>query len=170
VDRRLNTRNEELVEHLVRCMEQEGLTIEAANAPGYRRPRPVKSGLWRARFCPDVVARDGRRVIFGVVQSEVAASSESFRNQLETFASKCRMLVICVPGHAADRAVEVLFHNADMPHWRKMRLLRHPNAKWQDVPKRAKTRRRNFDHPTVTVVEEGHLLSTRMHDDVIQDG
>src|SRR5881398_2873222 len=123
---------EELVGHLVRCMEREGLTIEAAHAPGYRKPGNVKPGLSRSRFRPDVVARDGRRTIFGVAKSEAEASKGYVRDQLETFAGKCRMLVICIPEEAANQAVERLFHNPEMQHWRKMRLLRHPDTNWQE--------------------------------------
>jgi hypothetical protein len=128
--------HEELVWHLVLCMKQEGLTIEAADVPGYRRPGVVKPGLLKSRFRPDVVARDGRRTIFGVAKSAPEASRADVRDQLETFASKCRMLVICIPQEAANQVVSALFHNADMPHWRKMRLLRHPDPKWQEVPRR----------------------------------
>ena len=125
--------HEELVAHLVRSMEQRGLEIVAADAPGYRKPRHVKAGLRRLRFRPDVVARDGRRTIFGVAKSEAEASQGDLRDQLETFAGKCRMVVICVPERAADQAKATLFLNADMLHWRKMRLLRHPGTEWQEV-------------------------------------
>jgi hypothetical protein len=145
--------HEELVEHLVRSMEQEGFTIEAADAPGYQKPGHVKPGLRRSRFRPDVVARDGRRTIFGVAKSEGEASKPYVRDQLETFAGKCRMLVICIPEEAADQAVDTLFHNADMLHSQRMRLLRHPDTKWQEVPRRPQATRRP-DHVSVRVMNE----------------
>jgi hypothetical protein len=157
VDKRKNkaegSLHEGLVQHLVRSMEQEGLTIEAADAPGYRKPGRVKPGLGRARFRPDVVARDGRRTIFGVAKTETEASKAHVRDQLETFAGKCRMLVICLPDEAADQAVDALFHNADMPHRGKMRLLRHPDTKWQEVSRRPQARS-GPRHASVRVVDE----------------
>lgn len=143
----------ELVEHLVRCMEQQGLTIEAADAPGYRKPGHIKQGLRRSRLRPDVVARDGRRTIFGVAKSEAEASEAHVPDQLETFAGKCRMLVICIPKQAANQAVDTVFHNVDMQLSRKMRLLRHPDANWREVPRRSQaTKPATFD-PRVVVVE-----------------
>jgi hypothetical protein len=149
--------HQELVEHLMRSMEQEGLTIEAADVPGHRRPGHVKTGLRRSRFRPDVVALDGRRTIFGVDKTEAEMSSGYVRHQLETFAGKCRMLVICMPQEAADQAVEGLFQNATMLRSQKMRLLRHPDSKWQEVPRtrQAKTRR-TLDHASVIVIVEHH--------------
>ena len=128
----------ELVAHLLRSMEQEGLTIEAADAPGHRK---VKAGLRRSRSRPDVVARDGRRAIFGVAKSAADASKADAQDQLEALAGKCRMLVICIPKEAADQAVDTLFQNADMPLRRKMRLLRYPEARWQELPRRQQATR-----------------------------
>jgi hypothetical protein len=151
--------HEELVAHLVRCMEREGLTIEAADAPGYRKPGHVKPGLRRSRFRPDVVARDGRRTIFGVAKSEAEASQAYVPDQLETFAGKCRILVICIPQDAADQTVDTLFRNADMLHSQKLRLLRHLDSKWQEVPRTPQaTRRPNSDHVSVRVMVERHLM------------
>jgi hypothetical protein len=130
--------HEELVQHLLRSMEQQGLTIEAADAPGFRK---VKAGLRRARLRPDVVARDGRRAIFGVAKSAAEASKADLQDQLETLAGNCRMLVICIPQEAANQAVDTLFQNADMPNWRKMRLLRYPEARWQELPRRQQATR-----------------------------
>ena len=147
----------ELVEHLVRSMEREGLKIEAADAPGYRKPGYLKSGLRRSRLRPDVVARDGRRTIFGVATSEAEASKADVRDQLETFAGKCRMLVICIPEEGANQAVDTLFRKADMLNWRKMRLLRHPATTWQEAPRRPQASRRPaFDYASVRVVVDGH--------------
>jgi hypothetical protein len=149
--------HEELVEHLMHSMEQEGLTIEAADAPGHRRPGHVKAGLRRSRFRPDVVALDGRRTIFGVAMTEAEASNAYVRNQLETFAGKCRMLVICIPQEAADQAVDALFHDADMLRRRKMRLLRYPDTKWQELPRTPQgTTRPSFDHASVILMAEHH--------------
>ena len=145
--------HDELVAHLVRCMEQEGLTIEAADAPGHKRPGHVKSGLPRSRFRPDVVARDGRRTIFGVAKSEAEASRAHVREQLETFSGKCRMLVICIPQEGADRAVDALFLNKDMVGRQKMRLLRYPDTKWQEVSKTPQATRQRADHVSVVIVE-----------------
>jgi hypothetical protein len=128
--------HDKLVEHLLRTMEQEGLTIEAANAPGHRKPGHVKGGPRRTRVRPDVVARDGRRAIFGIANSDTEASLADVHDQLETLAGKCRMLVICIPEQTADHAVDALFQSADMSLRQKMRLLRHPDARWQAVPRR----------------------------------
>jgi hypothetical protein len=145
--------HDELVAHLVRCMEQEGLTIEAADARGYRRPGHVKSGLPRSRFRPDVVARDGRRTIFGVAKTEAEAGRAYVREQLETFSGKCRTLVICIPQEGADQAMDALFLNKDMVGRQKMRLLRYPGTKWQEVSRTPQATRRPADHVSVVIVE-----------------
>jgi hypothetical protein len=146
--------HQELVEHLVRSMEQVGLTIESADAPGYRKPGRVGSGLLRSGCRPDVIARHGRRTIFGVASHDADASKADVRDQLDTLAAKCRMLVICMPLEAADRAGDALFHNPDLLHWRKIRLLRHPDTTWQEAPRRLpSTKRPAFDHAVVRVVE-----------------
>jgi hypothetical protein len=134
-------------------MEREGLTIEAADAPGHRK---VKAGLRRSRSRPDVVARDGRRTIFGVAKSAAEASKADVQDQLEALAGKCRMLVICIPREAADQAVDTLFQNVDMPLWGKMRLLRYPEARWQELPRRQQTTRQPT--PAVRVVVERDLM------------
>ena len=139
-----NTR-QELVEHLVRCMEQQGLTIEAADASGYRKPGHVKSGLRRSKSRPDVVARDGRRTIFGIVHGG---------DQLEALAGKCRTLVICVPKAVADEATSTLFHSVDTQLSRKMRLLKHPDTSWQEMPKRLQASRPPAFDPVVRIVDD----------------
>jgi hypothetical protein len=145
--------HEELVQHLVRSMEREGLTIEAADAPGHRK---VKAGLRRARLRPDVIARDGRRAIFGVAKTEAEASKAEVQDELESLAGKCRMLVICIPEEAANQAVDTLFQKADTPNWRKMRLLRHPEARWQELPRRQQAT--SQPAPGVRVVVERDLM------------
>jgi hypothetical protein len=105
---------------------------------------------------PDVVARDGRRTIFGVAKSEAEASRARVRDQLETFSGKCRTLVICIPQEGADQAADALSHNADMIGWQKMRLLRHPDTKWQEVPRTPQAARRPTDHVSVRVIAEHH--------------
>ena len=127
---------EELVLHLVRCMEREGLTIEAADAPGYTKPSAVKRGLRPGRGRPDVIARDGRRTILGAAKTAQGIGESHVPGQLETFASKCRLLVVCVPEEVADDAIALL-NAADMPHRPKVRLLRYPQAKWDEFPKLA---------------------------------
>jgi hypothetical protein len=128
--------HEELVLHLVACMEREGLTVEAADAPGYGKPPQLKRGLRPGRGRPAVVARDGRRTILGEVKTAQEMGEGHVPEQLETFASKCRLLVVCVPEGVADEAVSLL-NGADMPHRPKMRLLRYPRAKWDEFPKLA---------------------------------
>jgi hypothetical protein len=137
----------ELVEHLVRCMEAAGLEIEAAGAPGYRKPGHIKGGFLRSKLRPDVVARDGRRAIFGVA---VSSPEECVREQLEVLAGKCRTVVICVSAEAAGPAVDDLLQDAGKPHWRKMRLLRHPQTQWQEMPRRRPTGA--TINPAITVV------------------
>jgi hypothetical protein len=141
------TTRQELVEHLVLCMEQQGLTIEAADAPGHRKPPHVKSGLRRSRVRPDVVARDGRRTIFGIVHGG---------DQLEVLAGKCRTLVICVPKAVADEAASTLLHNVDTQLSRKMRLLKHPDTSWQEMPRRAHAARLPAFDPVVRIVADSH--------------
>jgi hypothetical protein len=128
-------------------MEQQGLTIEAADAPGHRKPAPVKSGLRRSRVRPDVVARDGRRTIFGVVHGG---------DQLEVLAGKCRTLVICVPQAVADQAASTLLHGVDMQLSRKMRLLKHPDTSWQEMPKRLQASRPAAFDPVVRILGDSH--------------
>jgi hypothetical protein len=121
-----NTRgNDELVAHLVRCMQEQGLVIQEANAPGYRKPGHGKFGLRRSTVRPDVVALDGRRTIFGIV-----STTGEVDNQLEALAAKCRLVVICVPEKAADRLVTTF---SDTPSWRKLRLLKHPHTIWEEA-------------------------------------
>ena len=128
----------DLVRHLVLCMEQEGFTIEAAGVPGYPKPPQVKRfGLRPGRFRPDVVARDGRRTVFGIAKAGEEIGEAYVPEQLESFAQISRLLVICLPEAAADGAIETLFLKEHLPHWRKMRLLRYPAEKWQEVPKAA---------------------------------
>ncbi len=128
--------HDELVQHLMRCMQQEGITVEAADAPGHSRPRPVKLlGLRPGRLRPDVVGRDGRRMTLGKAISATEIADSSLPGRLETFARHCRMLVVCVPGSAADEAIATLFHGQQLPHRAKLRLLVHPRMKWEDVPK-----------------------------------
>jgi|SRR5215213_5793329 len=134
--------HEELVAHLVRCMEEQGLTIEAADAPGYRKPRHIKSGLRRSKVRPDVVALDGRRTIFGV-----AGGTGDLGEMVEALAAKCRIVVICVPQHATDG----LF--SDTPSWRKLRLLKHPHTKWEEVRRPRQASRQPAD-PGVKVIIE----------------
>jgi hypothetical protein len=148
--------HQELVEHLVRCMELQGFTIEAADAPGYRKPGNVKSGLRRSRVRPDVVARDGRRTIFGVAKGGAEASDAQVGDQLETFAGRCRMLVICIPKQAANQAGDTRFHSVDVQLSRKMRLLRHPDISWQEMPRRAQASRPATFDPVVRIVADHH--------------
>ena len=125
MDGRPNTRSkEELVAHLVRSMQQHGLVIQEANAPGYRKPGHIKSGLRRSKVRPDVVALDGRRTIFGIVSSKGDVD-----DQLEALAAKCRVVVICLPEKAADGLVTI----SETPSWRKLRLLRYPHTDWEEV-------------------------------------
>jgi hypothetical protein len=127
--------HEELVRHLVRCMEDEGLEIEAADAPGHPKPKPVKRSLRPERSRPDVVARDRRRTVFGEALSVADIGESYIPEKLATLAQKCRLLVICVPESVAQQAIEKLFSGERMPHRPKMRLLRHPRAKWEEPPK-----------------------------------
>ena len=137
-----------LVEHLVRCMEGAGLEIEAALAPGYRKPSHIKAGFLRSKVRPDVVARDGRRAIFGIA---VSNAEESVPEHLEVLAGKCRTVVICVSAEAAESVVADLLQDAAKPHWHKMRLLRHPHTQWQEMPRaRPTTGHATFD-PVVIV-------------------
>jgi hypothetical protein len=142
----------ELVAHLVRCMEGAGLEIESAVAPGYRKPAHIKAGFMRSKLRPDVVARDGRRTIFGIA---VSNADESLREQLDVLAGKCRTIVICIPNDPADQALDMLLQDAGAPHFRKMRVLRHPSTKWQELPRRPRATAQPNPNPSVTVVIEG---------------
>ena len=137
--------HEELVQHLVRCMEQQGLTIEAADAPGYRKPRPFKRfGLGSSRLRPDVVARDGRRTIFGAAKCASEIGEARVSVELDKLAGKSRLLVVCIPEAGADETIETLFHRTPMPHRQKIRLLRYPKTRWEEIPKSAL---RKLHHP-----------------------
>jgi hypothetical protein len=127
--------HEELVRHLLRAMEEEGLEIEAADLYGRAKPKPVKAGLRPGRSRPDVVARDGRRTVFGLALLPSDISAGHMPEKLATLAQKCRLLVICVSEDAAQQALDTLFNREGMPHRPKMRLLRHPALKWEDPPK-----------------------------------
>jgi hypothetical protein len=127
--------HEELVRHLVFCIEEQGLEMEAADLYGHTKPKPVKMGLRPGRSRPDVVAKDGRRTVFGVglLPSEIGAAY--LPEKLATLAQKCRLLVICVSEDAAQQALDMLFNREQLAHRPKMRLLRHPLGKWEDPPK-----------------------------------
>jgi hypothetical protein len=125
----------ELIRHMVRSMEEQGLEIEAADVSGRAKPKPVKRGMRPARSRPDVVAKDGRRTVFGVALVPVDIVDRHTPEKLETLAQKCRFLVICVAEEAAQQVVDVLFNGEQIPHRPKMRLLKHPLAKWEDPPK-----------------------------------
>jgi hypothetical protein len=126
---------EELVRHLLRAMEEQGLEIEAADLYGRAKPKPVRLGLRPGRSRPDVMARDGRRTAFGLalLQSDIGAAH--MPEKLATLAQKCRLLVICVSEDDAQHALDTLFNRERLAHRRKMRLLRHPRLKWEDPPK-----------------------------------
>jgi len=146
---------EELVQHLVRCMEEQGLTVEAADAPGYRRPRLVKHfGLRSSRLRPDVIAKDGRRSVFGAVKCGSEIGQAHLAGHLEGLASKCRLLVVCIPEAAADEAMDTLFHQAPMPQRQKIRLLRYPKTRWEDIPKSAVRKVHRPDPSTLVHVRD----------------
>src|SRR5262245_24444286 len=128
---------EELVRHLVRCMERDGMVIEAADLPGHNKPGALKRGLIRSRLKPDAVARDGRRIIFGIAASGAEIAGRDLPPHLEALAGKCRMLVVCVPNDRADEVVDAVLRGGQVPSWRKLRLLSHPMTKWAEVPKPA---------------------------------
>jgi hypothetical protein len=134
--------HDQLVEHLIACMKHAGVTVEAAEAPGFKRPRQFKRlGLRTGRFRPDVIARDGRRSVLGVCKSGAELREAHLPDQLEAFAQRCRMLIVCVCEADAEEALEALFPDADTPHRLKLRLLRHPRPRWEDVPKTAARKR-----------------------------
>jgi hypothetical protein len=124
--------------HLMGCMEQQGITIEAAEASGYPRPRQIKRfGLRSRGLRPDVVGRDGRRTILGAVKCGPQIGAAHLSGQLEAIARECRMLVVCMPEDTADDMIEAVFLGEQMPHWRKLRLLRYPDAKWRELSGKA---------------------------------
>jgi hypothetical protein len=127
--------HEELVRHLIRSMEGQGLEIEAADVSGHAKPKPVKMGLRPGRSRPDVVARDGRRAVFGVALTPTEIGNSHTPEKLATVAQKCRLLVVCVPEEAAQQALDTLFNREKLAHRPKMRLLRHPLARWEEPPK-----------------------------------
>jgi hypothetical protein len=145
--------HEELVLNLVRAMKQEGLTIEAADAPGFPKPPQMKRfGLRASRSRPDVIGRDGRRTIFGEAKLGSEIGESYVPDQLESFASKCRLLVVCIPKEAADEAIDTLFDKAHIPHSARIRLLTYPETKWRDLPRRpAKKGRAQLDFPKVEI-------------------
>jgi hypothetical protein len=116
-------------------MEEQGLEIEAADLSGREKPKPVKRGLRPARSRPDVVASDGRRTVFGVALVPSDIADQHMPEKLATLAQRCRTLVICVAEEAAQQTLDTLFNQGRLQHRPKMRLLRHPLAKWEDPPK-----------------------------------
>src|SRR5919109_725458 len=122
--------HEELVRHLVYSMEEQGLEIEAADLYGRPKPKQVKFGLRPGRSRPDVVAKDGRRTVFGVALTPTEITASHTPAKLETLAQRCRTLVVCVAEEAAQQALDALFNGANIPHRPKLRLLRHPLGKW----------------------------------------
>jgi hypothetical protein len=127
--------HEELVRHLVYSMEEQGLEIEAADLYGRAKPKPVKVGLRPGRSRPDVVAKDGRRTIFGEALVSSDIRDPHTPEKMATLAQKCRELVICVSEDAVQHALDALFNRDQLPHRPKMRLLIHPLATWHDPPK-----------------------------------
>ena len=149
------TARESLVQHLVDCMEQEGLVVEAARLPGHKRPGAVKRGFVRSGPRPDAVGRDGRRAILGVAVSDRELADSEFPVHLEALAGKCRTLLVCLPDASADEVVNTVIRKGQVPSWRKLRLLRHPSTKWAEVPREA-TRVRGAG-PQVRLRDEGRL-------------
>jgi len=131
---------EELVQHLLRVLENQKFEIEAAGVGGHPRPARIRLGLRRARLRPDVVARDGRRSVVGFALDRQLIREPYVPDELDAYAGTCRLLVICVADESADLAIKVLF-DKPMPNWRKMRLLRLPGEKFEEVPKAANERR-----------------------------
>jgi hypothetical protein len=127
--------HEELIRHMIRSMEEEGYEIEAADVSGREKPKPLKRGLRPSRSRPDVVARDGRRMVFGEALAPADIADPHTPEKLEALAQRCRVLIVCVAEEAAQQALEVLFNGVLIPHRPKMRILRHPLAKWEDPPK-----------------------------------
>jgi hypothetical protein len=127
--------HQELVRHMVFCMEEQGVEIEAADLDGRPKPKPVKRGLRPARSRPDVVAKDGRRTVFGLALTPAEIAEPHAPEKLEILAQKCRLLIVCVAEEAAQQAIETLFSGAQMSHRPKLRLMRHPLGKWEDPPK-----------------------------------
>jgi hypothetical protein len=130
---------DDLIQHLIGSMEKAGLEVEAADASGYAKPRQTKAlGLRRRRARPDVIAKDGRRTVFGAA---LADGDAGVSDHLETLARHCRVLVICISDGDADQAIQTLFFDQHLPHWHKMRILRYPAEGWQELPKAAGRKR-----------------------------
>jgi hypothetical protein len=133
--------HDELVQHLLRCMEKAGMEIGAASAAGYGRPAPVtRLGLRPRRWRPDVVARDGRRAVFGAAMTEDELAGSKAGDRLGTLSRNCRTLILCIPADVEEEAVETMLRGSDMPH-AKGRLLRYPRETWEELPKSADPRR-----------------------------
>jgi hypothetical protein len=130
----------ELGQHLLGVLEQQGLTIEAATAPGYPQPGRMRLGIRRARLRPDVVAHDGRRTVLGIALDKELIRAAYVPAELDAYAGTCRMLVICVTQESANQAIQVLF-DKPVPNWRKMRLLRSPGERFEDVSRAANDRK-----------------------------
>jgi hypothetical protein len=134
--------HEVLVAHLVRCMEREGLEIVGADIPGHPKPQALKRlSLRPSRARPDVVARDGRRTIFGEAKSGSQIAEGYVGSQLESFARNSRLLIVCVSKEASDRAVDVLLDAAHTQYRSKFRLLVYPEDTWEDLSKAANRKR-----------------------------
>jgi hypothetical protein len=143
--------HEDLVRQLVRSMEEQGLEIEAAELYGRAKPKPVKVGLRPGRSRPDVVARDGRRTVFGLALLPSDISAAHMPEKVATLAQKCRLLVIVVSEDAVQQALDTLFNRERLAHRPKMRLLRHPALKWEDPPKTTAPQRYGPDFAHVVV-------------------
>jgi len=63
------------------------------------------------------------------------------------------MLIICVPEDCGQQALDELFNREQLKHRPKMRLLKHPLAKWEDPPKTIAPRRHGLDFAPVVVRE-----------------
>jgi hypothetical protein len=133
--------HEELVEHMLRAMERQGLEIEAASTGGHAKPKRIRPGLKRTRLRADVVARDGRRTVIGIALDSRLIREGYVPRDLDAYAGACRMLVICIDQACAGQAIHVLF-DKPMPNWRKMRLLRRPGTELEDVSKASNEKRR----------------------------
>jgi len=111
-----------LVLHLADTLKGRGDLVQAVAAPGYAHPREVFRWRWSPGRIPDVVARDGRRRVFGDAKLHAADVKRSL-SQLTLLATLSRELVICVPEAELQATAEVLDDAWGLRHFGRLRLL-----------------------------------------------
>ncbi len=122
-----------LVQHIVVVMRARGLAIVSVDARGSHRPEEVRRWPWQELwFRPDVVARYGRRRIYGDAKRN-ARDVQACVGQLVVLAAMSSEMVICVPDAELASTAHVLDDSWGLRSYRRLRLLGDRSLAWWRV-------------------------------------